>query len=476
MKTWLLAVPLLVLSVGCGPAASECVCSVSTVLGERDVACGTSLCVGPDGYACSLRGALSVSAGSCSTTGPMNPNTCTPKACNGACGSVPDGCGGALSCGGCAADQRCSSTNTCESRCAGVTCAASERCEPTTGACVMSACARAGAVCGVVDGQACGTCPGTSVCASTRQQCLETVATVPVQYVFSTALVGDRLFVTGVTSLQANGRDLYVVDLVTKQTQRLAMGTVLSPVATNGTSVFWTEAMGARRLGPGETQPTTISGLNGYCADLLVTSQHLFCGYGGSARLGVSGFGIKRVPLAGGAVTWVKEFLNSARMALGAPYLFYVGTTDNFASFATLGAIDTTDGSDQVLVSGGALDSRFIMVDADAYYFVSNQTGATLTRMPFTAAQSTDLVTSESGLSRDTTVLQGDSLFTVAKVGGVEGLWRVPVANPSGRSLVLSAADLKVTAQTSTSNLHATSGDWVFVTGSTVYRTVGAGR
>jgi len=327
-------------------------------------------------------------------------------------------------------------------------------------------------VCGVVDGQTCGTCPGSSVCASTKKQCLETVASVPMQYVFSTALVGDRLFVSGTSSLQATGRDLYVIDLATKQTQRLATAALQSPLATNGTSVFWTETTGARRLAAGSTTPTTITGLNGYCADLLVTGQHLYCGYGGSARLGVSGFGIKRLPLAGGTVTWVKEFLNSPRMAFAAPYLFYVGTTDNYSSFGNLGVYDTTDGMDQVLASGGVLDSRFIMVDDDAFYFVRNQTGATLERMPYTATQSTDLITSESGLSRDSTVLQGGSLFTVAKVGGVEGLWKVPLAAPTTRSVVLSADDLKVTSQASVASLHSQGAGWLFVTGSTVYRTV----
>jgi len=159
-------------------------------------------------------------------------------------------------------------------------------------------------------------------------------------------------------------------------------------------------------------------------------------------------------------------------MAFAAPYLFYVGTTDNYSSFGNLGVYDTTDGMDQVLASGGVLDSRFIMVDDDAFYFVRNQTGATLERMPYTATQSTDLITSESGLSRDSTVLQGGSLFTVAKVGGVEGLWKVPLAAPTTRSVVLSADDLKVTSQASVASLHSQGAGWLFVTGSTVYRTV----
>lgn len=471
MKPWLLPVFVLVAATGCGPAVSDCVCNVSTLMGPRDVTCGTAMCLGADSYACSPRGVLTLSSGSCSSTMPQ-PNGCTLRVCNGACGAVPDGCGGTLQCGGCAAGQRCGGTNTCESVCAGISCSAGQRCEPSTGTCVASPCTAAGAVCGVVDGQTCGTCPGTSVCASTKQQCLETVASVPLQYVMSTALVGDRLFVSGTSSLQATGRDLYVVDLGTKQTQLLATAALQSPLATNGSSVFWTETTGARRLTSGSTTPTTITGLNGSCADLLVTGQHLYCGYGGSARYGVSGFGIKRIPLAGGTVTWVKEFLNSPRMAFASPYLFYVGTTDNYSSFGNLGAYDTTDGMDQVLASGGVLDSRFIMVDADAFYFARNESGATIERMPYTATQGTDLITSESGLSRDTTVLQGGNLFTFAKVGGVEGLWQVPLTTPTARSVVLSAADLKVTSQASVTNLHAKGTGWLFVTGSTVYRTV----
>ena len=450
---------------------SDCVCNVSTLMGPRDVTCGTAMCIGGDSYACSPRGALTLSSGSCSSS--MQPPTgCTPRVCNGACGSVADGCGRTLQCGGCAAGQRCGAANACESLCSGVSCSAGQRCEPSTGACVASACSAAGAVCGVVDGQTCGTCPGTSVCASTKKQCVETVASIPIQYVMSTVLVGDRLFVSGLSSLQATGRDLTVVDLTTRQTQVLATATVLSPLATNGTSVFWTDTTGVRRLTPGSTTPTTISGLSGYCADLLVTSQEVYCGYGGSARYGVDAFGIKRMPLSGGTFTWAKRFLNSARMAFAAPYLLYVGTTDNSSSFGNLGAFDTSDNTDQVLASGGILDSRFIMADDDAFYFVRNQSGATIERMPYTATQGTDLVTSENGLARDSTVLQGGTLFTVAKVGGVEGLWQVPVAAPTTRSMVLTATDLKVTPQAGVSNLHAQGTGWLFVTGSTVYRTV----
>lgn len=471
MKPWLLPVLVLVAATGCGPAMSDCVCNVSTLMGPRDVTCGTAMCLGADSYACSPRGVLTLSSGSCSSTMPQ-PTGCTLRVCNGACGAVPDGCGGTLQCGGCGAGQRCGGANVCESVCAGISCSAGQRCEPTTGTCVASACTAAGAVCGVVDGQTCGTCPGTSVCASTKKQCVDTVASIPIQYVMSTALVGNRLFVSGLSSLQANGRDLYVVDLTTKQTQQLATATVLSPLATNGASVYWTDTTGVRRIVPGSTTPTTITGLSGYCADLLVANQELFCGYGGSARYGVDAFGIKRLPLGGGTFTWAKRFLNSPRMAFAAPYLFYVGTTDNYSSFGNLGAFDTSDNTDQVLASGGILDSRFIMVDDDAFYFARNQTGATIERMLYTATQSTDLITSESGISRDTTVLQGGSLFTVAKVAGVEGLWQVPVAAPTTRSVVLTAADLKMTSQDSVSNLHMQGAGWLFVTGSTVYRTI----
>jgi len=52
MKPWLLPVLVLVAAAGCGPAMSDCVCNVSTLMGPRDFTCGTAMCIGGDSYAC----------------------------------------------------------------------------------------------------------------------------------------------------------------------------------------------------------------------------------------------------------------------------------------------------------------------------------------------------------------------------------------------------------------------------------------
>lgn len=472
MKTWLFVVSLVVVASACGPAQSDCSCALSTLGGPRELACGESICIGADQYQCGLRGAVTVSASGCMA--PTAPQRCTPRACDGACGPVADGCGGTLQCGGCASGQKCTAQSTCEAACAGVTCATGQRCEPMTGACVADACAQANAVCGVVGGQSCGTCPGTSACASTKTACVETVAAVPLQYINSTALVGGRLFLEGSNSTSAMGRDLYAVDLVTKQVESLATGTVRSPLATSGQAVFWTDSTGVRRLaGAPGSQPSTITGLADWCTDLLVTAQHVYCSVGGSPRYGVSAFGIKRLPIAGGTWTWARSSLNYARLAWAAPYLFYVGSTDNFSSFKVLGAVDTTNADDQTVVSGGPLDGSFVMVDENAFYFVENATGgAKLNRAPFAGGASTVVLTGQ-WLDRKTTVLSGDAVFSVAKVGGVDGLWRAPLTQPGTPALVLSGADLGVTTTRSTTQLHAHGGGWLFVTGSSVQRTVG---
>lgn len=336
---------------------------------------------------------------------------------------------------------------------------------------MASACARAEAVCGVVDGQTCGTCPGSSTCSSSKKTCIETVATLPFRSPVSTAIAGGRLFVTGYTSTSAQGTDLVAIELATKQVQTIAMGAVRSPLAKAGNDVLWTDAMGLRRLAPGAMVPATTAGLTSFCSDLLVDGASVYCGISGDARIGVSGLGIKKFPLAGGTATWSKTYLNNAHFTVGGGYLFYVGTTDNFSSFTNLGAVDLSDGMDQVLATGGSLSSSFILADADSFYFVQSQGGATLTRMPFTSTTGVDLLTSSVGIDRDSTVMKDGAIVTYATVGGVEGVWKVPVANPSQRSLVLDRADLRISTYGPT-ELLADGDGWIFITGNVVYRTI----
>jgi hypothetical protein len=75
------------------------------------------------------------------------PTTCAAQGKN--CGSIPNGCGGTLNCGTCAAGQTCSSTNVCV-------------CQPTT-------CAAQGKNCGTISNGCggtlnCGTCSGYNTC------------------------------------------------------------------------------------------------------------------------------------------------------------------------------------------------------------------------------------------------------------------------------------------------------------------------
>lgn len=470
MKTWLAVV--IVGLVGCGPSLPECVCQVATLSGTKEVVCGGSLCDGADGFRCSATGVLSRALDVCGGQ-QQNPGpSCTRRTCTGVCGTVADGCGGMLQCGGCGAGEKCGATNLCEPACAGVTCPGSQRCEPTTGRCVADACSQAGAVCGVVNGQTCGTCPGGSTCSATKTTCIEAVATLPAQYVHSVALIGTQLYVTSTMSLSQAARDLSAVDLTTKQVRAVATSSVLSPLTTSNGALYWGEAMGLRRLDQGASQPVQLAGLDSGCSDLVVMGQFAYCGIGGNARYGVSSFGIKKLPLTGGTATFVKSYLNYPRLVGVAPYLFYIGTTDNQYSFKTLGAVDTTDGTDQVVLSGGVLDSSFVMADTDAYYYVEyGSSTATLGRVPFDATTTTPLV-SGTGFMRDTTVLRSGELFTVAKIGTQEGLWRVPFSAPSSPSLVLSNVDLQWTANGGPSHLLANGAGWLFVSGNTVYRTL----
>lgn len=469
MKTWL---SLLLLVVGCGPALQpDCRCEVMTSGGLREFACGGSLCASGDGYRCSTTGIVSRDAQACLPNQPAP--TCTPKTCNGACGSMPDGCGGTLTCATCAAGQRCTASNTCESPCAGVTCGQGQRCEPTTGQCQADACTQANAVCGVVNGQTCGTCPGGSVCSSTKRLCIETVATLPnTQYVFSAVIAGDQLFVATTASLNQGARDLVAVDLTSKQPRSVATGKVFSPLTVKNGSVFWGEAMGLRRLDRGMTTPSTIPGLDYGCSDLVVSGQFIYCGIGGDARYGLSGLGIKKLPVAGGVATWARSYLNFPHLAAVGQYVFYVGTTDNQYSFKNLGAYDTTANDDQVVVSGGSLDSKFVMADTNAFYFVEYRNAdAVLARAPFDSTTSIDLLKGSS-IQRETTVLQASAIFTIAKVGAEQGLWKVSLNDPAQRALVLNWSDLHGTAQDGPSHLLSLGDGWLFISGSTVYRTV----
>ncbi|MFP2907073.1 hypothetical protein ACLESD_18900 [Pyxidicoccus sp. 3LFB2] len=87
--------------------------------------------------------------------------TCVPTTCTAegaTCGSIPDGCGGTLSCGSCPSGQSCGTSNTCE-------------CAPETDS---TFCARLGKTCGAVTAQdncdnprtvsSCGTCASGQSC------------------------------------------------------------------------------------------------------------------------------------------------------------------------------------------------------------------------------------------------------------------------------------------------------------------------
>ncbi len=440
------------------------------MVGGTRIACGSTACVGSEGYQCSASGTASLQLVNTCGSNNNNNQTCTKATCGTACGTISDGCGGTLQCASCGAGLKCNAQNACEPLCTGVSCGAGLQCDPMTGQCGASACARAHAVCGTVDGQSCGTCPGASTCASSKQLCVETVATLPFRYSNSLRVAGNRAFVTGYTTYSSMGVDLTMIDLTNKQQTSLATANVRSPLTVSGSDVLWTDGTGLRRLSPGSTQASTVAGMNVFCADLLVEGSSIYCSWYGDARLGVSYYGIKKYPLAGGAPTTVKSSLNNAVMAASGGYLFYVGTTDNFSSFSNLGAVDLTDNSDQVLASGGSLD-RFILADADSFYFLQHGSGSTITRMPFTSTQGTDLLTSEEGIDRDSTVMKNGVITTYAKVGGVQGLWSVPVANPTQRTLLLDKTDLHIGTYGPT-ELVADGNGWLFITDNVVYRAI----
>ncbi|MBL9039698.1 MAG: hypothetical protein JNG84_14370 [Archangium sp.] len=447
MKTMRVGCGVVVAAVlaGCGGASTDCWCSAPTLNGLRTLACGESFCEDTSGYQCDATGRLQLSSVACAPVAPKP--MCTPRSCGTACGDVPDDCGGTLHCGGCAAGSRCTNTNVCQPLCAGVTCGAGQRCEPSTGACMTDACTRAGAVCGTIDGTPCGTCPGTSTCASTQRACLERLTTLPTDQ-FTTSLVqlGGHLVVTHTTSA-GNGRDVFDIDLATNGAQRVATDSAWSPLTSDGTRVYWTDTTGVRALTPGSTQLATITGLRRWCNALLPLGQNLYCAYGGSARqIGVSGYGIVRVPLTGGAETWVKTYLNATRLAASGPYLFYAGTTDNLSSFTNIGAVDTTSGDDQVLITGSSANSRVLFADSEAFYFEANDApGTRLVRVPLDSPQMVDVVRT-GGVLSETTSFNG-AFTTFASIDGVRGVWRVPAVVPAQRVRLLNESDLGTATQ-----------------------------
>lgn len=469
----LFAVILLAL-VGCGGGAEKCECDFNTSGGPLTIACGEAQCVNGNGWRCYPGGTVAVAPDACGTTGPVN--TCTPTTCaavGATCGTISDGCGGTLSCGTCEQGQACSSTNVCESVCAQLQCGAGLRCDAAQGQCVPDPCTAAGAVCGTVDGVVCGTCPGTSTCAATRKACIEQTATLPLsEYTTSSVAVGDRLYAAGPDAKGSTTSTLVEVTLSTGAVRTIAEGiTLRSPLAHNGAHLFWTDAQGLRRLPVGGSAIDTLPGLTGSCAALLASATQVHCGTGGDAKYGVSYYGIKTVPSGGGTATWTVQNLNYPRMSLISTLLFYVGTTDNYYSFGNLGVTDVSDGFQQWLVSGGALDAYFILTDADAYYFVrKDSAGRTLVRTPYAAATSVDLVTAD-GFDMSTTVSTGTDIWTVAKIDGALGLHRIPVANPAAREAWLSAADLGEGAW-GPDALFRTESGWTFITGTQVRRAV----
>ena len=117
-------------------------------------------------------------------------------------------------------------------------------------------------MCGTVDGQLCGTCPGATTWSSTRQACLETVATLPFSsYVSGAALSGDALYVSGPPSSSANTRTLVELNLASGQVRTLGTGlTYLSPLAVNGTHLFYATGTGVSRIPHGATTPDALTG------------------------------------------------------------------------------------------------------------------------------------------------------------------------------------------------------------------------
>lgn len=352
--------------------------------------------------------------------------------------------------------------------CADVRCATGTRCEPATGACVVDECVAAGAVCGDVGGRSCGTCPDGATCATSRNACVRRVARLPfAEFTRSAVVAGDRLYSAGPARRDDEDSSLVELTLSTGETRVLASGeSVTSPLASNGTHLFWTGDTGLRKLPIGGESSTIVTDRLRYCSSLLTTRTRAFCGYGGNARYGVDAFGIKSVALGGGAVEWPVSFLNYPQMSLVGNLLFYVGTTDNHYSFGNLGVLALDDGSTQQLVSGGALDSGFVLADDRAFYFVRRDGArATLVRASFEGGEGVDLLESE-GFGRRTVVSTGDAIWSFSTVGGVAGLHHVATTGGAPGTLV-TAADLGGVEHVD--DLFESAGGWLLVSGLDVW-------
>jgi hypothetical protein len=439
MNAFRLAALVLVFAA-CGRPEPVCECSVPSFTGFQIIECGESACFNGAGYQCSAHGKPVTSVFACPPVTTVT--TCTPKTCataNTACGPVADGCGGTLECGTCAGTDRCMS-----------------------GQCQPSPCAQAGLVCGVLNGNTCGTCTGTSTCSIDQRQCIETVTTISAATgITSAALASNTLYLSVAGSTSSS---IVEVDLASGTRRDVTTGERISPLAVNGSHLFYASSTGLHRVALGSVTVENLSGLNGSCYSLLADAQHVYCGVGGDPRLGVSYYGIDRLPVGGGVRTDVVSYLNYPSMAKVGNLLFHVGTTDNFSSFAVMGVTDLNDMSAQSLVSGGPLGSRFVLADAAAFYFLDGQT---LTRAPFDNSPSKALA-AVGWLRQETTIADGSSVVAVGEVNGVGGLYRLPIGGGAAVKLA-DEADFGGNSDDVTAILK--SGDrWLVVTSSSVYR------
>lgn len=142
------------------------VCCAPTTCAAQGKDCGTI----PDGCGGTLTCGTCAGPQTCGGGGTPNVCGCTPTTCaaqGATCGSIDDGCGVKLDCGSCAADQVCSQAGCCTPDCTGKTCGADDGCGGTcqTGSCPTFQTCRGGAC---VDPCSLGTCAdcGTNYCAA----------------------------------------------------------------------------------------------------------------------------------------------------------------------------------------------------------------------------------------------------------------------------------------------------------------------
>ncbi len=428
---------------------TRCECGVTVSGGRKFLPCGTSECVDGAGYLCSPQGMLLTMPSVCEAVKPQ----CTPKTCidvGFTCGSASDGCGGTLSCGTCGANQQC-----------------------TAGRCQVDVCGAQHAVCGTIQGQSCGTCPGTSTCSSDQQHCIEHIATLPFdRFSISAALAGDRVYVTGEPTANDPNKTLLEVTLSTGATRTILSGEpALSPLTTNATHLIFATGTGIKKLAFGSTQVDSITGMSGTCYSVLATAQRVFCSIAGNPRIGVSDLGIRSLPTGGGTWSWVDQGINFVAMARVENLLFSIGSTDNYASFKVVSVTDLNDMSGQSLASGGALDGSFMLADREAWYYVAQATsgtsGSELTRMPFDNSASQVMARSTSGFRQNLSLADVSDVYTVATVNGDSGLYRLPRSGTPTK--LISLADLGGDAGNITAMFRTADG-WVFVVGTQVLR------